>query len=366
MIVLQGSRTGVAKRRTKMLLNKKKYRLVQKVITSWENDQILTSDAANKLRENVGLSKFDWNRLAKYSFWIAGISLVIALSAIILDKAIMASIMKLLKMPDIVKSVLFAVIAAGFYYWGFRRKKTKPSKSFSNEFLLFIGAIITGVAIGFLGKAVNIGSGHFSPLILMAGIIYLVIGGIFPSGLMWTLGLISFCSWFGAETGYVSGWGAYFLGMNYPLRFILLGAVLIAVGFIFKKINMAKLIKPTYVFGLLSLFIALWIMSLFGNYHDLSQWHQASGLELFCWSFLFGITAIGVIFWGLKTDEGMMRGFGITFLFINLYTKYFEYFWNVTHKAIFFAILAISFWVIGRYSEKVWNNIKERMLDDEG
>ncbi len=349
-----------------MLLNKKKYRLVQKVIASWENDQILTSDEANKLRENTELSKFDWNRLARYSFWIAGISLIIAISALILDETIMALIMKILKMPDIAKSILFAVISAGFYHWGFRRKKTKPSKSFSNEFLLFIGAVITGIAIIFLGNALNIKNGHFSPLILTASIIYLVIGGSFPSSLMWTLGLISFCSWFGTETGYVSGWGAYFLGMNYPLRFILLGILLIAIGFIFKKFKMAALIKPTYAFGLLCLFIALWIMSIFGNYRDLFHWHHASGLELFCWSLLFGIAAAGVIFWGLKTDDGMMRGFGITFLFINLYTKYFEYFWNVTHKALFFTILAISFWVIGKYSEKAWNTIKGKMLDDEG
>lgn len=116
---------------------------------------------------------------------------------------------------------------------------------------------------------------------------------------------------------------------------------------------------------ILYLFIALWIMSIFGNYST-EYWHVTSKADLFYWSFLFGITAIAAIIWGLKTDDSTMRKFGTTFLFINLYTKYFEYFWNVTHKAIFFAILAISFWVIGRYSEKVWNKIKEKMLDDEG
>lgn len=349
-----------------MLLNKKRFRFVQKVITSWETDKILTIEEANKLRANLELSKFDWNRLAKYSFWIAGICLVITISSLIFDEAIMAIIMKIIKMPDIFKAALLAILSFGFYYWGFRRKKTKPAKSFSNEFLLFIGAVITGVAIVFFGIAIDAGSEHASSLILSASIIYLAIGAIFPSSLMWIVGLISFSSWFGAETGYVSGWGAYFLGMNYPLRFTVFGALLIAVGLSFKKTKIVILSKPTYGFGLLNLFIALWIMSLFGNYHDLSEWHQASGFELFCWSFLFGITTIGAIFWGLKTDDGMMRGYGITFLFINLYTKYFEYFWKVTHKAIFFAILAISFWIIGRYSEKVWNKIKGKMLDDEG
>lgn len=58
---------------------------------------------------------------------------------------------------------------------------------------------------------------------------------------------------------------------------------------------------------------------------------------------------------GLKFDDASSRGLGITFLFLNLYTKYFEYFWKESHKAIFFLILAISFWLIGRYAEKIWN-----------
>jgi hypothetical protein len=51
----------------------------------------------------------------------------------------------------------------------------------------------------------------------------------------------------------------------------------------------------------------------------------------------------------------MTRGFGITFIFINLYTRFFEYFWEGTHKAIFFAILAISFWYLGSRAEKIWH-----------
>jgi len=33
----------------------------------------------------------------------------------------------------------------------------------------------------------------------------------------------------------------------------------------------------------------------------------------------------------------------------------FEYFWDSTHKAIFFAILALSFWYLGSRAEKIWN-----------
>lgn len=345
-----------------MLLNKKRFKLVSKVIDTWKNEDVISHEESEKLKKAIELSKFDWQRLAKYSFWIAGISLAISVFAILLDNAIMELISKLFCLPDMAKSVSLGICSAGLYYWGFRRKRTKPTKTFTNEFLLFIGAIITGAAIIFFGKALDTGSEHYSILILIASIIYLCIGGFFPSSPVWVLGLISLDSWFGAETGYVSEWGAYFLGMNYPLRFVLFGALLIAISFLIGRSKLARISKSTYIMGLLYLFIALWIMSLFGNYGDMEIWHAATVAERFIWSFIFGVTAIGFIVWGLKNDDGIARGFGITFLFINLYTKYFEYFWNVSHKAIFFAVLAVSFWLVGRYSEKVFNTLKGKLL----
>lgn len=349
-----------------MLLNKKRYNLVLKVIETWQDEEIISSDESKKLKDSIELSKFDWKRLAKYSFWIAGISLVISIFAMLADEVIMEFVKQIFRLPAMSKFLLFSLCSAAFYYVGFYRKKSKPQKVFTNEFLLFIGAILTGGALAFLGIALDTGSGHYSVLILLASLVYLGIGSFFPSAPMWVLGLISLGSWFGTETGYISGWGAYFLGMNFPLRFVMFGLALIALSFLFKKSSFSYISKSTYIMGLLNLFIALWIMSIFGNYGDMGTWHAASIAERFFWSLLFGGAAIGSIIWGLKNDDGVARGFGITFLFINLYTKYFEYFWNVSHKAIFFALLAISFWFVGRYSEKVFETVRDRLLEVPG
>lgn len=165
---------------------------------------------------------------------------------------------------------------------------------------------------------------------------------------MWVFALISIGSWFGCETGYMSGWGMYFLGMNYPLRFIPFSIFIIGLAFFFRSINEPKkyqqFFKPTYVIGMLYLFMSLWILSL---------WDHGNASNLL-WSIMFGLVALGSICYGLKYDDGVARGFGITFFLINLYTKYFEYFWDVTHKAIFFFILGLSFWLIGSRAEKLW------------
>jgi hypothetical protein len=211
-------------------------------------------------------------------------------------------------------------------------------------------------SITFFGKAIDTGTSHFSLLILLATIVYGVLGILFPSKLTWLFSILSLGGWFGTETGYTSGWGEYFLGMNYPLRFVLFGAALLGISLLFKiKSRMREFFKPTYIMGLLYLFIALWILSIFGNYGDMDSWYRARQIELYYWSLLFGAAAIGCILFGLKYDDAPARGFGITFLFINLYTRYFEYFWKPTHKAIFFAILAVSFWFLGTRAEAIWN-----------
>ncbi|HBX6220505.1 TPA: hypothetical protein MH644_22445 [Klebsiella pneumoniae] len=120
-----------------------------------------------------------------------------------------------------------------------------------------------------------------------------------------------------------------------------------------------QLFTVSKAMGLTYLFIALWIMSIFGNY-DADNWYQVSQARLLPWGLLFAVAAGVCIFISLKTDDGMLRGFGLTFLAINLYTRFFEFFWNGMHKVLFFLILAVSLAVIGRYAERIWHagNVK--------
>ena len=106
---------------------------------------------------------------------------------------------------------------------------------------------------------------------------------------------------------------------------------------------------------LLYLVLALWNMSIFGNYRDMEAWERPKQTELFHWSILFGLVAWGAIYHGLKYDNGLAKGFGLTVLFINFYTRLFELFWNSMHKAVYFALQGLSFWYHGTKGEKIWN-----------
>lgn len=339
-----------------MQVTKKEGRVIDGAINNWLGSGVISEAESQKLKSSYEVVTFDWKRLAKYSFWLAICSILISISSIFADKWLIALLNKVFSAPDFVKCSFFTLVACALYYLGVKRKNRHPDKVFSNEAIFFLGIVSTALAIAYFGIAVDSGSGHFSLLLLLASIIYGLLGLWFPSKLVWLFSLLSLGSWFGAETGYVSGWGAYYLGMNYPFRFVLFGLVLICVSaFVFTKWKSKRdFLRTTRVVGLLYLFIALWIMSIFGNYGDTDSWIKAKQIELFHWSLLFAIAAAIAIYHGVKHDDAMTRGFGLTFIFINLYTRFFEYFWEGTHKAIFFGLLAISFWYLGSKAEKIW------------
>lgn len=338
-----------------MRINRKRGKFLRDMIRHWEENEVISNAKADELRDSFEVVSFDWKRLAKYSFWISIACIVIAVGSVLADQALMAFLKKVFQGPNIVKCVFFAALSVLVFYLALKRRSKRPGSIFGNEAIFFLGILSVAGSIVFLGKAVDTGSGHFSLLVLLAALVYGVLGLWFPSRLTWLFSLLSLGGWFGAETGYASGWGAYFLGMNYPLRFVLFGLALLGLGLLFKdRPRLQDFFKVTYTMGLLYLFVALWILSIWGNYGDMVSWYRVRQTRLFYWRLLFGAAAVGSILLGLKYDDARARGFGITFLFINLYTRYFEYFWDATHKAIFFAILAVSFWIVGTRAEAIW------------
>ena len=262
----------------------------------------------------------------------------------------------LLEAPASVKCGTLSLVAAALYRWGLARRQQAPDKVYRNEAIFCLGVLATAGAIVQLGIMLDTGSGHFSLLLLLSFIVHVILGVALESNVIWIFSLVSLGGWMGTETVYLSGWGAYYLGMNYPLRFVLFDGMLTAAALALETQPLGqRFFRSTLVIGLLYLFISLWIMSIFGNYGDMRGWERAKQIELFHWSILFAAVAGLAIYHGLRHGNDTTKGFGITFLGINLYTRFFELFWNGLHKAVFFALLALSFWYIGSKAETIWN-----------
>ena len=340
----------------KLNIDKQEAEFLNNAIRYWEKDDLVTKEQAETLRNSYEIKGFDWMRLAKYSFWIALICGGASFAFLVVNDAVVNWLKNLYYTPDVIISIGSGILAAVFFYFGRRRERRVPEKVFSNEAIIFTGVLFTASCIAYLGKTFDNGSGNFPLLFLLSVFVYGFLAWRMDSRLIWLFALVSLGSWFGTATGYQTHWSDYFLGMNYPLRFVLFGLVLVtACHLLRKKKWFAYFWEHTYVVGLLYLFLSLWLLSIFGNYGSIDNWMHIKQISLFYWGIISGIFAGGFLFYGLKNNDAIAREFGITFLIILLYTKYFEYFWDSTNHTLFFAILAVSFWLIGRKAEKIWN-----------
>lgn len=355
---------------SRISLGKKQHRAVSGAIEHWRQSGLIDPATASRLSGSLALAGFDWRRTARYAFIVSIICLVIALGAALADRVLMALLERIFNAPAALKCAGLAVLSAAIFRYGLYLRGRHPERVYRNEAVFFLGVLALAGAVLFFGRAVDTGSGHYSLLFLFATLLYAALGLAFPSKLVWVFGLFALGAWMGTETGYVSGHGMYFLGMNYPLRFVVFGAALTALGMLGERSTaaastiegrLASMAPQTKAIGLLNLFIALWIMSIFGNYGDMYGWHRARQYELLHWALLFGAVALAAIWYGLRHDDGMLRGFGLTFLFINLYTRFFEYLWDSLHKAVFFAVLAVSFWYLGSKAETLWHLGRPRL-----
>jgi len=78
------------------------------------------------------------------------------------------------------------------------------------------------------------------------------------------------------------------------------------------------------IFGLLYLNLSLWFLTLFGRPLD--------------WVLIFTAAGIAQIVAGARLHDARFTGFGIVFLSIDLYTRFFEHFWDRLSAGTFFLI----------------------------
>ncbi len=226
---------------------------------------------------------------------------------------------------------VLAILMLALFYGGWRLKKshysmTRRSLELCGAFVL-IGLTFT------LGYIFSSGSGNWPALLLIDLIILLPLAYLLRNVLILTLTAVVFFIWFGGFTGYDSGWGAYWFGMNYPLRFLLVAVVIIFVGLLHRisersyLSNYREFYKVWLSAGLFFAEMALWLLSLFGNFNlEESRWYRSTDNEIFLFNLLWAGSNVVLLGLGVRYLFRMLRGYATTFLIIQGYTLYF---WHV-------------------------------------
>ncbi|TGJ83841.1 hypothetical protein E0Z10_g4924 [Xylaria hypoxylon] len=349
--------------------------VVKKALQYWSHSRLVSANFADDLLATVQVVEeqhdFDWNNFAKYTFRLAVICLAIAIASLVFDNVVPRIIKRILALPATVRVTATSALAITMHVWGYQRSWTVPQEVYLNETIHSLGALLFGLAALQLGvaleadKSENLHICHNIELSL--ALTYGVSAVLVQSNFIWSCGMIILSIWFGSWSAY-SG-GTYYLGMNYPLRSVLFGAGLIVVSSFMRDHPLtATLWSATRTWGMLYLFIALWILSLFGNDKLLGDNLVGHGRlrRMAFWSIGFLCAATTAIWHGLRFGDSTTKGFGLTFLGINLYTKFFEFCWSKWYKSVFFAMLALSLGLVGRYAEFVNTVLHEQYSSLQG
>src|SRR5213075_1933766 len=106
-----------------------------------------------KLQQSLAIATFDWQKTARYSFIIAIICFVIAVSAVLADRILMQLLERLFNAPALLKCAVFAAIAAGIFRGALVIRRRQPHRVYSTEAVFFLGVLARAVSVYFLGMA---------------------------------------------------------------------------------------------------------------------------------------------------------------------------------------------------------------------
>lgn len=138
---------------------------------------------------------------------------------------------------------------------------------------------------------------------------------------------VCFYVFFGGETGYDSGWGAYWLEMTYPIRFLAMGFVFLTIASLHAAVFQRAYQNFSRVYahlGLIDINFALWFLSVFGYFDHTVRWNASDG-ERVAFSALWALVSLLSLWLAGTIGQGILKSYGMTFLIINVYTFYFQF-----------------------------------------
>ncbi|MBL8259852.1 MAG: hypothetical protein JNM60_08605 [Candidatus Competibacteraceae bacterium] len=257
-----------------------------------------------------------------------------------LGLAVLASIAFLLN-SALVAAALLGAVSLGLWYGGVRLA-TDPRRLYPHTGAILVTASLAGVFGALILATIAFTGQRDDPPIPALMLLTSALGAFtaYRYRLRWPLllALLLFFHGLGAWHTY-GGRGAYFADIQEPrwMAAISLGAILLGlwherrleIGPLRRCIGFGGLYL---IFGLLYLNVSLWFLTL--------------PRGPLAWVLAFTAAAIGQIVAGARLHDARLTGFGIVFLAINFYTRYFEQFWDRLSIGLFFVIggaLALAF-----------------------
>jgi len=192
---------------------------------------------------------------------------------------------------------------------------------------------------------------------LVWGAFALILAYRFNLRLLLLAGLLSVLGYLSATVGAFSG--VYWLNFGErPENFIIGGAIMVALPFLIRNRQGQHFTWFYYLVGLLSINIALLIMSYCGRCSYLLA--DSNIIEMIYQ--LVGLAVFGVTIWlGTRFRYSGITNIGVTFFTIFLYTKFFDWWWSALPKSLFFLVISLITIGLLVFFRKMRGRLKEAL-----
>jgi len=335
-----------------MQADKKQKEWLEEALSFWQDKGLLEPGQASRLRQSIAGPQDTKEQLAKYFYIIAICCGALAFAAIFINDKILEQIRRYFSLSQL--SIAIACGVAGLLLYFFAQRK-KLFYSPNRELYLTGTMLVWLMSLLYFCKAWLPG-GPYTPFLGMGTLLLTGVAIYFRSNVLWLLAVTSFIAWFGIFTE-VHSTNNLFWGLNYPARYTLLGLLLLGLFFVLRRFSRAAFTGNFHFHaGIILLLSGLWGLSIFGNNHSLEEWHELRRQAAVFYGLLSGLAAVLFIILGLRFENKPLRDYGLAFLLLNLYTRYFELFWDAMNKGIFFLILSLSFAGLGWWLRRKQRN----------
>ena len=319
-------------------------KFILKELKKWNKDNIITDEQLEILSKKYRDDYIDWQPIIR-AIMIIGIFMV----SIGFISFLTIYIFSLY----FIAFLFFILFLAGFIADGIlKRKEIHLPKT--SAAVITVSSIFLSADIFTISYIITNSRENFILLSIMSVIIFFIIAYIKRNYILLSIAIIGLITWYGFEGFEIQ---EIDLHINNYIRFISMSILMFLIGItdINKKLGSKyfRFSSIYYTIGLLYLNIILAFMSSFGNYNYAIILKEYGNPYVIIYSSLFLLSNIITLIIGCKLKKYSIVKYSIFFIIINMYIRYFEYFYLKMNTWIFFIILGLSTILIGVIIERI-------------
>ncbi len=304
-----------------------KERLAQD-LALWQVDGVIDEATRRTLAERYRAPGFGLTTLVKYLGVAGGLLAgfgVLGTIAAMTGSALFGSVL--------------ALGVASFFLWAGLRLSLDPQARYvqSSKVVLALGVISLVGSLAALATAFGVGSG---PATFLVGTVVMPVAVAlayrFQNGFLLLLSVMGFFHWVGSWNAML-GRNGYGVEVQDPRVMAVVAAAVVAFGVVHEQRWQSRGLRFHQVYqtlGLVYLNLSLLMLSIERD-------------DAVLWVVVLAVAAVGQLVLGARLGSGLLMGFGVTSMAVNLFTRYFERFWNRLEAGAFFLLGGLLLFGLG-------------------